>query len=154
MQNRNCFRWPFISTSIIIHRILLFVMIFAWLFKKERKESLYIYIVLAYGVVEDPQIIHQKMGRNLVNALVAILAPLPSIILYLSFLKQYEQITNASRDDGDTSFAAILWTWCFHHPLLLANVLFFFNVNLLFWIISHIQSSHWVRFPLSIIIPL
>lgn len=82
------------------------------------------------------------MGSNLKNAVVAVLAPLPSIIFYLSFLKHYEEI--ASAGGGDGSFSASIWSWCFHHPLLLANVLFFFNVNFLFWAISHVQSSHWM----------
>ncbi|GLT79865.1 hypothetical protein SLA2020_513360 [Shorea laevis] len=57
------------------------------------------------------------MGRNLKNAVIA-------------FLK--------------SSHNSPLWSWCFHHPILLANVFFFFNVNVLFWVISHIQSSHWM----------
>lgn len=70
-----------------------------------------------------------KMGctSNLKNAVIAFLAPLPSIIFYLSF------INNAT----DHPF-------CYRHPLLLVNLLFFFNVNILFWLIALIQSSHWV----------
>jgi hypothetical protein len=60
-------------------------------------------------------------GRN--NTMLAFLAPLPSILLYLLFIN-YSIFT------------------C--HPLLLVNILFFFNVNVLFWLIAQIQSSHWV----------
>lgn len=86
------------------------------------------------------------MGGNLKNAVLAILTPLPSIVFYVSFLKHYEEIANAG---GDGSFAASIWTWCYYHPVLLANLLFFFNVNVLFWVISHIQHSHWVSYLLS-----
>lgn len=76
------------------------------------------------------------MGRsNLKNAVLAFLVPLPSILFYLNFLTHFQ---------NSTTSLSPLWSWCFHHPLLLANALFFFNVNLLFWLISHIQSSNWV----------
>lgn len=73
---------------------------------------------------------------NLKNAIIAFLVPLPSILLYLSF---------QSAISANSSSCSTLWTWCYHHPLLLANVLFFFNVNVLFWLIGLIQSCHWVR---------
>ncbi|GKU98370.1 hypothetical protein SLEP1_g11382 [Rubroshorea leprosula] len=73
------------------------------------------------------------MGRNLTNAVIAILVPLPSILFYLSFLNHF-----------DRNSTSPLWSWCFHHPLLLANLFFFFNVNVFFWVISHFQSSHWM----------
>lgn len=78
------------------------------------------------------------MGRsNLKNAVIALLAPLPSILLHLSLLNHhydYERQTNQYP----------IRSWCYHHPLLLANLLFFFNVNVLFWIISLIQNSNWM----------
>lgn len=83
---------------------------------------------------------------NLKNALIAFLVPLPSILFYLSFLKNYEY---AIRIDSVPN----LWAWCYHHPLLLANVLFFFNVNVLFWIIGLLQSSHWMIDPYWTVIP-
>ncbi|EYU36802.1 hypothetical protein ABFS82_14G301600 [Erythranthe guttata] len=76
-------------------------------------------------------------GKNLRNAVVALLAPLPSIFFYLSFLRHY----SAAAEAGSLS---PLWTWCYHHPLLLANTLFFLNVNVLFWLIGVLQSSHWM----------
>ncbi|XP_031383035.1 uncharacterized protein C594.04c [Punica granatum] len=83
------------------------------------------------------------MGSNLKNFVVALLVPLPSIVFYLSFLKHFEHIANAG-GGADESFISSIWAWCFHHPLLLANVLFFFNVNVLFWVIGHLQNSHWM----------
>ncbi|XP_051149721.1 uncharacterized protein C594.04c-like [Andrographis paniculata] len=71
--------------------------------------------------------------QNLRNAAVAVLAPLPSVLFYLSFLRNYSEDS-----------ASPLWNWCGRHPFLLANVLFFFNVNVLFWIVALIQSSHWM----------
>ncbi|XP_057811977.1 uncharacterized protein C594.04c-like [Salvia miltiorrhiza] len=75
--------------------------------------------------------------NNLRNAVVALFVPLPSILFYLSFLRRY------SAAESPDSLPP-LWAWCCHHPLLLANALFFFNVNLLFWIVGLLQSSHWM----------
>lgn len=72
---------------------------------------------------------------NLKNAVIAFLAPLPSILFYLSF------INNATHP------------FCYRHPLLLVNLLFFFNVNILFWLIALIQSSHWMIDPYWTVIP-
>ncbi|OIS96601.1 PREDICTED: uncharacterized protein C594.04c-like [Nicotiana attenuata] len=68
---------------------------------------------------------------NFKNALTACVVPLPSILFYLYFLHHRHE---------DQS----LWNWCNHHPLLLANLLFFLNVNVLFWFIALLQSSHWM----------
>ncbi|KAH6820219.1 3-oxo-5-alpha-steroid 4-dehydrogenase [Perilla frutescens var. hirtella] len=73
--------------------------------------------------------------KNLRSAVVAILAPLPSILFYISFLR-----CHSAADDS----LSPLWAWCHHHPLLLANTLFFLNVDLLFWFIGLLQSSHWM----------
>ncbi|KAL5061376.1 hypothetical protein RYX36_032980 [Vicia faba] len=76
---------------------------------------------------------------NMKNAMIAFLAPLPSILFYLSFI-------------NNSSFPSltIISTW---HPLVLVNILFFFNVNLLFWLIAQIQSSHWMIDPYWTVIP-
>ncbi|KAI3676638.1 hypothetical protein L1987_86250 [Smallanthus sonchifolius] len=71
------------------------------------------------------------MSRNFKNALIAFLVPLPSILLYTSFLHHHHHHSP-------------IWSWCYHHPLLLVNALFFFNINVLFWLISLIQSSNWI----------
>lgn len=85
-------------------------------------------------------------GRNLKNAVIAFLVPLPSIFFYLSFLNHYDSAKSPS-------FWSTLWSWCYHHPLLLANALFFLNVNVLFWLIGLIQSSHWMIDPYWTVIP-
>ncbi|KAJ7963384.1 3-oxo-5-alpha-steroid 4-dehydrogenase (DUF1295) [Quillaja saponaria] len=82
-------------------------------------------------------------GSNLKNAVIAFLAPLPSILFYLSFLN-HNYATIGTGSDDNAQFLSSLWTWCFNHPLLLVNVLFFFNINVLFWVIGQIQSSHWM----------
>ncbi|GAB4844744.1 hypothetical protein Ancab_038134 [Ancistrocladus abbreviatus] len=92
------------------------------------------------GCSQRSKITHNKMGRNnnLKNAVIAFLVPLPSFLFYLSFLKHH--------NDPHHSLSS-LWSWCYHHPLLLANVLFFLNVNVLFWVIGLLQSSHWMIGP-------
>ena len=83
-------------------------------------------------------------GRSdLKNAVIAFVVPLPSILFYYSFLSNYESAIG-TENDPKCLFLSTLWKWCYHHPLLLANALFFFNVNVLFWVIGQIQSSHWV----------
>ncbi|KAL3642093.1 hypothetical protein CASFOL_012908 [Castilleja foliolosa] len=75
-------------------------------------------------------------SKNLRNAVVSLFAPLPSIFFYLTFLRHCS--------DAEADSLSPLWKWCYHHPLLLANTLFFLNVDLLFWLIGTIQSSHWM----------
>lgn len=89
-------------------------------------------------VLELDRVTIDAMGSNLKNAVIAFLVPLPSIFFYLSLLNHH----HANITDG--TGLSPLWAWCVDHPLLLVNILFFFNVNVLFWFISHIQSSHWV----------
>lgn len=72
-------------------------------------------------------------GSSLKNMVVAFLVPLPSILFYLSFV----------RAGGDTG-ASPLASWCAAHPLLLANVLFFLNVDVLFWLVGLLLSNHWL----------
>lgn len=71
--------------------------------------------------------------------MIAFLAPLPSILLYLLFI-------NNSTHPSLITISTL-------HPLLLVNLLFFFNVNLLFWLIAQIQSSHWMIDPYWTVIP-
>ncbi|KAL1823877.1 hypothetical protein ACET3Z_010655 [Daucus carota] len=70
------------------------------------------------------------MVDNLKNLSIALVVPLPSIIFYLYVLNNYQ-----------TSHYI---TSILNSPLLLPNILFFLNVNLLFWLIALVQSSHWL----------
>ncbi|CAM8963422.1 unnamed protein product [Rhodiola kirilowii] len=81
------------------------------------------------------------MARNMKNAAIAVLVPLPSILFLISFLSRYP------------SSLSPLWNWCLHHPLLLVNALFFLNVNCLFWLIGFLQSNHWLIDPYWTVIP-
>lgn len=73
-----------------------------------------------------------QMG-SLKNAIVAIAVPLPSIIFYLCFI-----------NSGPFPLPSNLHQWCIDHPLLLSNLLFFLNVNLLFWLTGLLLSNHWM----------
>ncbi|KAL8138389.1 hypothetical protein V2J09_004390 [Rumex salicifolius] len=100
--------------------------------------------IISFQRTQDQEM-GEKSHSNLKNAVVALLVPLPSILFYLSFLRHYDQLRNPNSDS--------LWLWCYHHPILLANFLFFLNVNFLFWVIGHIQSSHWMIDPYWTVIP-
>ncbi|XP_020577863.1 uncharacterized protein C594.04c isoform X2 [Phalaenopsis equestris] len=69
--------------------------------------------------------------RNLKNAAMAFLIPLPSIVFYLFFLRQN------GRSPSSSIVAA-------SHPLLLSNLIFFVNVDVLFYVIALLQSNHWM----------
>lgn len=83
-----------------------------------------------------------NLGRNLKSAVIAFLVPLPSLLFYISFLNHFSN--KHGQDLNDSLSSSPLWNWCYNHPLLLANAFFFFNVNVLFWVISQILSSHWM----------
>lgn len=99
------------------------------------------------------------------NVAIAFLAPLPSIAFFLTFLAHCKATTFHVDDSADpagaataTSGDAHLWEWCAQHPLLLANLLFFANVDVLFWVVGLLQCNNWVpiwrtllvfSFPLS-----
>lgn len=82
--------------------------------------------------------------NNLKNAIIAFLAPLPSIFFYHYFLRHYSEPNHS---------LSSLWSWCLHHPILLANAFFFLNINVLFWVIGNLQSSHWMIDPYWTVIP-
>ncbi|KAL6006663.1 hypothetical protein ACLOJK_032156 [Asimina triloba] len=80
--------------------------------------------------------IQAAMGRVKLNVAIACLVPLPSIAFYLIFLRQ--------QTSPSYSLLGHLWKWCSNHPLFLSNLLLLFNVDILFWVISLIQSSNWL----------
>ncbi|KAG0488560.1 hypothetical protein HPP92_007371 [Vanilla planifolia] len=77
---------------------------------------------------------------NLKNAAIAFLAPLPSIFFYLYFLHLHRRYSSLF----GVFPASQLWLWCYRHPLILANLIFFANVDILFWIIGLLQSNNWM----------
>ncbi|KAG1354743.1 hypothetical protein COCNU_07G008550 [Cocos nucifera] len=82
--------------------------------------------------------------ENLKNATIALLAPLPSLLFFLSFLRHHHHLPYPSSSLPPVTTTSNLWNWCYHHPFLLANLLFFFNVDILFWLIGLLQSNNWV----------
>ncbi|PKA54188.1 hypothetical protein AXF42_Ash000021 [Apostasia shenzhenica] len=80
---------------------------------------------------------HQEaMRRNLKNAAIALLVPLPSIFFYIFFLHHHRHF--------NSSIASPLWEWGYRHPFLLANLIFFVNVDIFFWVIGLLQSNNWM----------
>jgi hypothetical protein len=75
-------------------------------------------------------------GGNLKNMVIAFLVPLPSIFFYLTFVRPQD-------DTLSGGIPSPLTSWCVAHPLLLANVLFLLNVNVLFWLIG-LLNNNWV----------
>ncbi|XP_078447925.1 3-oxo-5-alpha-steroid 4-dehydrogenase (DUF1295) [Wolffia australiana] len=71
------------------------------------------------------------------NRLIAVLVPLPSLIFFLFFLNRFKSVASISNSVN-------FWGWCARHPLLLANLLFFINIDVIFWLIGLIQSKHWL----------
>ncbi|KAF3790430.1 Uncharacterized protein EJ110_NYTH16601 [Nymphaea thermarum] len=67
------------------------------------------------------------------NVVIAFLVPLPSLAFYLVFLQGFL-----------SSDPLPIWKWCADHPILLANLLFFINVDIIFWVISLLQKSTWL----------
>ncbi|KAJ6807992.1 uncharacterized protein M6B38_171520 [Iris pallida] len=72
---------------------------------------------------------------TLTNAIISFLVPLPSILFHLSFVLHHHHHSTTSSP---------FHQWCLYHPLLLANLLFLLNVDLLFWIIGLLLRNHWM----------
>lgn len=83
--------------------------------------------------------------HNLGNALLAVCVPLPSFLFYTAILHACPLQPHG------------LWqrvcSFSSQHPLALINLLFFFNVDLLFWIISLVQQSTWLIDPYWTVLP-
>lgn len=83
-------------------------------------------------------------GSLYANVLVLFTVPLPSLFLVYRSVSEcpVEIVIDTTR------VSSLLWGgWCFFYqrfPLSAENFLFFFNVNVFFWIISMIQGSTWV----------
>lgn len=69
---------------------------------------------------------------NTKNAAIALVTPLPSILFYIVFLKNPD------------FFPSQLQKFCENSPFLLANILFFLNINVLFWVIGILLCNHWM----------
>ncbi|KAL6653219.1 hypothetical protein ACP70R_012144 [Stipagrostis hirtigluma subsp. patula] len=80
-------------------------------------------------------------GGSLKSMVIAFLIPLPSIFFYLFFVHPGGNATPFS-------------SWCTAHPLVLANLLFLLNVDIIFWLIGLLSNYHWLMDLYRTIIPL
>ncbi|KAI5078933.1 hypothetical protein GOP47_0006604 [Adiantum capillus-veneris] len=78
------------------------------------------------------------LNRNQRNFFLAVCAALPSLAFYGAFL------TFHSKGSAENVWWAHICTWSSAHPLALLNLLFFFNVSVLFWVVSLVQRSTWL----------
>jgi hypothetical protein len=97
---------------------------------------------------------------NALNALLMFAVAVPWLVFQTRFAGECASTTTI---DASSSSLLDAWTtlpddasalsvagWCTYgraHPIALANVLFFLNITLLFWIISVLQGNTWVRLP-------
>uniref|UniRef100_J3LV60 Uncharacterized protein n=1 Tax=Oryza brachyantha TaxID=4533 RepID=J3LV60_ORYBR len=73
------------------------------------------------------------MAAGVRNMLIAFLLPLPSLLFFFTFVRPSNQDSRST-----------VSSWCAAHPLLVANLVFLFNVDLLFWLIGNLLSNHWL----------
>lgn len=92
--------------------------------------------------------------HSLVNLALLLLVPIPSVAfaVFLNRGCEETQYHMATTVKAAGSAAVLSWTdlVCakgFQHPFLTANILFFINVCLLFWVISLLQRSTWLIDP-------
>lgn len=81
--------------------------------------------------------------KNLTNALLCLCVLAPSLVATWA---AYSLCSPNSQDTAACSFAM-------GHPIAFANLLFFFNVSLLFWLIGLAQRSFWLIDPYWTLIP-
>lgn len=82
-----------------------------------------------------------------INALLLVTAPLPSIAV------SFASYTLCRQHDGNGTWL-VHWCKAYQHPLLALNILFFFNVTIMFWIISICQhGSTWLIDPYWTLLP-
>ncbi len=88
--------------------------------------------------------------KNIQNALICLLAFVPSIAISAWVLTYRDEVKGAV-DEPSTIRAANaaggLRAVLFHSPLLLVNTLFFVNVDVLFFVIGLLQKSFWLIDP-------
>jgi steroid 5-alpha reductase family enzyme len=93
--------------------------------------------------------------RNLGNALLALLVPIPAIAAAWLLLDWFPAGAIpadpgwAGVVDADSCAAALL-----HHPVVAANLLFFVFVSVAFWGIALVQRSSWLIDPYWTLLPL
>eukprot|EP01088_Endostelium_zonatum_P009147 TRINITY_DN2234_c0_g2_i1.p1 TRINITY_DN2234_c0_g2~~TRINITY_DN2234_c0_g2_i1.p1 ORF type:complete len:345 (+),score=43.67 TRINITY_DN2234_c0_g2_i1:65-1099(+) len=94
--------------------------------------------------------------KNLLNFLQLILVPIPSIYLTQFLFSHCPFPSNSDPTSPPSPNSSTLLSLCsiiLYHPILYVNLLYFFNCNVLFWILNLIQSSTWLIDPYWTIIP-
>jgi len=95
------------------------------------------------------------LGRkNLSNLVLVLLVPLPSVAVTLWLFGHFTP-GSIPADPGWRNVAGVdaALAWLVHRPILTVNLLFFFNVCVLFWVISLAQRSTWLIDPYWTLIP-
>jgi hypothetical protein len=84
-----------------------------------------------------------RRSRNISNAALAVAVAVPALLFHFVFL--YHCPGEAEQQESsDPQLWSRVCEWGREHPLGLVNVIFFLNVDVLFWIISLVQESTWV----------
>ena len=92
-----------------------------------------------------------RRSRNISNAALAGVVAIPALIFYFAFLYDCPGAMKLEESSTMKQWSRVC-EWGREHPLGLVNVIFFLNVDVLFWIISLVQGSTWVLIFLSKII--
>jgi hypothetical protein len=82
-------------------------------------------------------------SRNIQNAALAVLVSIPAILFQYVFLYHCNPTRTQQEENGTLKYWSSICEWERQHPMYLVNAIFF-NVNVLFWIISLSQQSSWV----------
>ena len=80
--------------------------------------------------------------QNLINLAMCVVALLPSVLCSALLYSRCDKATD-SRDNLSDS----LCTMALRYPIVMANVLFFVNVSVGFWVVGMIQRSFWLIDP-------
>ena len=100
-----------------------------------------------------------KSFKNVFNGVLMLIVFLPSIafvtITYkkgvdsakIGDLDSWLNLEQSKKGEGD------MWKFAFLNPLAMVNILFFINVDVLFWIIGLCQKSFWLIDPYWTLLP-
>jgi steroid 5-alpha reductase family enzyme len=95
----------------------------------------------------------EARSRNLRNAALAAIVPLPAILFYLSFLHLCPNGSNEEENQVLDQWGLRVCKLGENHPIAFLNIIVFFCFSVLFWIISLFQQSTWLVDPYWTIVP-
>ena len=101
----------------------------------------------------------QSPVLNAVNAVLVVAVALPAVLATRALIQHCDIAEHTERIDPSALELSDLWSkdlYCrlyLLHPISYVNVVFFFNVCVLFWLISLVQKSTWLIDPYWTIIP-